>query len=99
MTMPVIATCVDRGLPVVFVVSNNQGLGMVRDSLGANRVATDYGDIDFAKVGEGLDARGMRVDHRDGLLDALHAAHRDGGPVVIDVKVDPEASYIPATDP
>jgi acetolactate synthase-1/2/3 large subunit len=99
MTMPVVATCVDRGLPVVFVVSNNQGLGMVRDNLGASRVATDYGDIDFAKVGEGLGARGMRVDHRDDLLDALHAAHRDGGPVVVDVKVDPAASYLPATDP
>jgi acetolactate synthase-1/2/3 large subunit len=50
-------------------------------------------------VGEGLGARGLRVDGRDGLADALVAAHRDGGPVVVDVKVDPEASYIPATDP
>lgn len=99
MTMAVVATCAERGLPVVFVVSNNQGLGMVRDNLGKDRIATDFHDVDFAKVGEGLGARGLRVDGRDGLADALVAAHRDGGPVVVDVKVDPAASYIPTTDP
>jgi acetolactate synthase-1/2/3 large subunit len=41
----------------------------------------------------------MRVDSRSGLADALHAAHKHGGPVVIDAKVDPAASHRPASDP
>jgi acetolactate synthase-1/2/3 large subunit len=98
MTMAVVSTCVDRSLDVVFLVSNNRGLGMVRDNLGPDGTATEFGDVDFAKVGEGLGAKGIRVEAPDGLVDALNEAHRQGGPVVIDVKVDPSASHHPATD-
>lgn len=97
-TMDVVATCVQYDLPVTFIVSNNKGLGMVRDNQGDPPFATDYGNIDFAKIAEGMGAKGMRVDTRDGLDDALHESHKYGGPVVIDVEVDPKASYIPASD-
>ncbi len=98
MTIDVVATCVQYALPVVFVVSNNSGLGMVRDNMGPKRIAVDFGQVDFAKTAEGLGAGGMSVDSRSGLEDALAEAHRQEGPVVIDVKVDPEASYLPAAD-
>jgi acetolactate synthase-1/2/3 large subunit len=97
-TMNVIATCVQYDIDVTFLVSNNQGLGMVRDNLGERRIATDFGRIDFATVGEGMGATGLRVDHADGLLDALEQAHTTPGPVVIDVSVDPAASHKPACD-
>ena len=98
MTMPILTTCVQQNLDVVFLVSNNCGLGMVRDNLGEKRIATDFAELDFAKIAEGMGCRGMRVDHPDGLGDALEEAHRMGGPVVIDAIVDPEASYLMTVD-
>ncbi|MEZ5714167.1 MAG: thiamine pyrophosphate-dependent enzyme [Paracoccaceae bacterium] len=98
MTVQVLPTAVQQNLDVVFVVSNNSGLGMVRDNLGERRIAVDFNDNDFAKIAEGMGARGMTVYHRDQLRDAIEEGHRMGGPVVIDVKVDPEASHHEACD-
>ncbi|HEA70039.1 MAG TPA: thiamine pyrophosphate-binding protein [Desulfobacterales bacterium] len=98
MTIDVVATCVQHNLPVTFIVSNNQGLGMVRDNQGNQRIATDFGYVDFAKIAEGMGARGMSVDTRDGLEDALYESHKNIGPAVINVSIDPEASYLPASD-
>ncbi|MCP5149257.1 MAG: thiamine pyrophosphate-binding protein [Ectothiorhodospiraceae bacterium] len=98
MTMQTISTCVQRGLDVVFLVSNNAGLGMVRDNLGPERYAVDFADVDFARVAEGLGGRGLTVTHPDQIRDALEQAHRIGGPVVVDAKVDPDAGHREATD-
>jgi acetolactate synthase-1/2/3 large subunit len=98
MTMDVVATCAQYDIPVVFAVSNNSGLGMVRDNMGEKKIAVDFGEIDFAKAAEGFGAIGMRVDNRSGLEDALAQAHEQQGPVVIDIKVDPAASFKPAAD-
>jgi acetolactate synthase-1/2/3 large subunit len=99
MTVPVLATCVQENLPITVIVANNQGLGMVRDNLGNKRIAVEFGDLEFARIAEGFGCKGMRVDSRSGLADALRAAHKHGGPVVIDAKVDPAASHRPASDP
>lgn len=98
MTLQVIATCVQQNAPVVFVVSNNAGLGMVRDNLGEKRIAVDFGEVDFAGMAECMGGRGMRVSHGDELNDALREAHSLDVPVVIDAKVDPEASHHEACD-
>lgn len=97
-SMSVVATCAQYGLDVTFIVSNNSGLGMVRDNMGERRIATDFGPVDFATVGEGMGARGIRVTSPDQLGDALREAERHSGPVIIDVAVDPEASHHPAVD-
>jgi acetolactate synthase I/II/III large subunit len=98
MTMQVITTAVQQNLDVVFLVSNNAGLGMVRDNLGPARIAVDFADCDFAKIAEGLGGHGITVTRPDEITDALEHAHRMGGPVVIDCKVDPEAGHRDATD-
>jgi acetolactate synthase-1/2/3 large subunit len=98
MTVQVIPTCVQQNLDVVFLVSNNSGLGMVRDNLGDKRLAVDFNEVDFAKVAEGMGGRGLTVYHPDEIRDAIEEAHRMGGPVVVDIKVDPEASHHPAVD-
>ena len=97
-SMQVLSTCVEQNLSVVYVVSNNQGLGMVRDNTGDNRIAVDFANLDFAKIAEGFGCRGMTVTQPDQIGDALEEAHRAGGPVVIDVCVDPEASHHMAVD-
>lgn len=98
MTLQVIPTCVQQNLDAVFLVSNNSGLGMVRDNLGERRIAVDFNEIDFVTVAEGMGGRGLRVYHKDDIGEALREAHRMGGPVVVDVKVDPEASHHEAVD-
>ncbi len=98
MTVQVLPTAVQRDLDVVFLVSNNAGLGMVRDNLGDKRLAVDFNDVDFAMVAQGMGAKGLSVYHPDEVGQALDEAHSMGGPVVIDVKVDPEASHHEAVD-
>lgn len=98
MTMQVITTAVQQNLDVVYLISNNAGLGMVRDNLGQARIAVDFADCDFAKIADGLGGRGLTVTRADQITDALEQAHRMGGPVVIDAKVDPDASHRDATD-
>jgi len=98
MTLQVITTCVQQNAPVVFVVSNNAGLGMVRDNLGEKPIAVDFADIDFAGVARSLGGHGMRVSHPDQLGDALAEAHLMDVPVVIDAQIDPEASHHLAVD-
>jgi acetolactate synthase-1/2/3 large subunit len=97
-SMQVLSTCIQQNLSIVFVVSNNQGLGMVRDNTGDNHIAVDFENVDFAKIAEGFGCRGITVTQPDQICDALEEAHRAGGPVVIDVCVDPEASHHLAMD-
>jgi len=98
MTLQVITTCVQQNADVVFLIGNNAGLGMVRDNLGDRPIAVDFEDIDFAKTVEGLGGKGLTLHHPDEITDALGEAHKMGGPVVIDVKVDPDASHHDAVD-
>lgn len=98
MTNQIIPTCVQQNLDVVFLVANNSGLGMVRDNLGEKRIAVDFNEVDFAKVAEGMGGKGMSVYHKGEIRDAMEEAHKIGGPVVIDMKVDPEASHHQAVD-
>ncbi len=98
MTMDAVATAAERGIDVVYVVANNAGLGMVRDNLGNQRIGVDFANHDFAKVAEGLGGRGLTVTEPDQITDALVEAHALGGPVLIDVKVDPAASHRDCSD-
>ena len=89
-----------------FVTHEMVKKGAVVIDVGIHRVPSEetksgfrlVGDVDFAKIAEGMGARGICVDRRDSLEDALHQSHKDTVPTVIDVAVDPEASYIPASD-
>jgi acetolactate synthase-1/2/3 large subunit len=96
--MDAVATAAERGLDVVYLVANNAGLGMVRDNLGNQRIAVDFADHDFARIAEGMGARGLTVRAAGEIRDALEEAHELGGPVVIDVKVDPAASHRDCSD-
>ncbi len=98
MTNQIIPTCVQQNLDVVFLVANNAGLGMVRDNLGEKRIAVDFNEVDFARVAEGMGGKGLCVLHKSDIADALDEAHKVGGPVVIDLKVDPEANHHQAVD-
>jgi len=96
-------TEVQRRLPVVHIVLNNSGLDFVKieqQEAGFVPFGTDFANPDFAAVAEAMGAKGVRIedpgDVADGLATAL--AHT-GGPVVVDVLVDPYALAVPAHVP
>jgi acetolactate synthase-1/2/3 large subunit len=92
-------TAVEQGVPVVWIVLNNSGLGMVYQgetlmkgvTFGTSRYRVP---IDAAAMGRALGARGVRVgtplEFRRALEDALKA----DVPTVIDALVDP-AELVP----
>nr|PZN85220.1 MAG: hypothetical protein DIU57_07100 [Pseudomonadota bacterium] len=61
-------------------------------------IAVDFADHNFTKVAEGLGGKGLTVTEPDQIRDALEEAHKLGGPVVLDVKVDPTASHRDCSD-
>lgn len=93
-----VATAVNYQIPVVWVVFNNSMLGMVYHGrkLFTNEIpdglTSRFKRVDFAKVAEGLGARGITIDKPGGitpeLMDEILAS---GYPTVIDVIIDEEA--------
>jgi acetolactate synthase-1/2/3 large subunit len=88
-------TAVDERLPILWVVLNNNGHGMVRQGdqlmrgrdLGASQFKHS---LDSAGVARCLGARGVRVTTPAELQHALTAAFLHDGPTVIDAVIDPD---------
>ncbi len=88
MSVHVIATAVQYDLPVVFVVMNNSGLGMIATGdLGGDSPAA-FNDTDFAAVARGFGAEGLRVENPAEIQDAVKEALQKGRPTVVDVITD-----------
>ncbi|MFE3162606.1 thiamine pyrophosphate-dependent enzyme [Streptomyces sp. NPDC059224] len=96
-------TEVQRRLPVVHIVFNNSGLDFVKieqQEAGFVPFGTDFANPDFAAVAEAMGAKGIRIEDPDDVEDGLAAAlAHTGGPVVVDVLVDPYALTVPAHVP
>jgi pyruvate dehydrogenase (quinone) len=93
-------TQVQRKMPVVQIILNNESLDFVNIEMqeaGVVPFGVEFKNPNFAKVAEAMGAKGIRIedpgDVREGLAAAL--AHR-GGPVVVDVVVDPYALSLPS---
>lgn len=98
MTGTAIATAVEYGLPVVWVVMNNRSLLFER------RMDRFYGkhtfcdsrieatgepwNPDFVALAESMGARGLRIAKRNEVASVLTTALRTPGPVVVDVDMD-----------
>lgn len=88
-------TAVDEQLPIIWLVLNNNGHGMVHqgDQLmrGRDLGASQFKQaLDSASVGKSLGARGVRVTTATELQRALVEALLHDGPTVIDAVIDPE---------
>jgi pyruvate dehydrogenase (quinone) len=93
-------TQVQRKTPVVHIILNNESLDFVNIEMqeaGVVPFGVHFKTPNFAKVAEAMGAKGIRIeepgDVREGLAMAL--AHQ-GGPVVVDVVVDPYALSLPS---
>ena len=83
-----IATAVQYALPVVWLVMNDSSLGMVRQHQKDRLIASEFGDVDHARIARGFGADGLRVDDARDILDALRSAFASGHPTVIDAVID-----------
>jgi pyruvate dehydrogenase (quinone) len=93
-------TQVQRKVRVVNVIFNNGMLDFVnieQQEAGFVPFGTDFVNPDFSQVATALGARGIRVEEPGDVRDALQAAlAHTGGPVVVDVVVDPYALALPS---
>jgi pyruvate dehydrogenase (quinone) len=96
-------TQVERKTPVVHILLNNQSLDFVsieQQEAGYIPYGVGFKNPNFASVAQAMGAKGIRIEDpaavSDGLTEAL--AHK-GGPVVVDVVVDPYALAMPSHVP
>ncbi|MBE7453449.1 MAG: biosynthetic-type acetolactate synthase large subunit [Kofleriaceae bacterium] len=99
MTAAELSTCAQEGLKVNVAIINNGYLGMVRQwqemFYGGRYVATPMRSPDFVKLAEAHGLTGLRVTRRAEVADAVAAARRAPGTVVIDFRVEQEDSVYP----
>jgi acetolactate synthase-1/2/3 large subunit len=86
-----LATAVELGLKITFVVINDSRLNMCHHGMLDRYQATpDFTmqTVDFAAFAQSLGARGERIETPEALTKALTAPV--DGPLVLDVRVDPD---------
>ncbi|MGH9406299.1 MAG: biosynthetic-type acetolactate synthase large subunit [Terriglobia bacterium] len=104
MTLNDLATIAQYRVPVKIVILNNRALGMVRqwqELFFEKR----YCDIDlnfapdFSRLAESYGIRGLRVDHKGDVKDAVRGMLMDREPCLIDFWVDPSENVYPIVPP
>ena len=98
-----LATQVQRKMPVVQIILNNESLDFVnieQQEAGLVPFGVDFKSPNFAKVAEAMGAKGIRLEEPGDVREALAAAlaHKNG-PVVVDAVVDPFALSLPSHVP
>lgn len=85
-----LGTAVQYGIPVVTLVFNDNGYGLLRtqqDDLFGRRNAVDLGDTDFVALAEAFGADALRLEDVCQLEGALRAALEKEKPTVIEIPV------------
>lgn len=95
-------TTVQQGIPVLYVISNNQAYGIVANAFsgsgGAMKQRGEYAgvalnSIDPVKIAGGFGLEGMRVQDearlREALSHGLDVVEREGRPFLLDVRLPP----------
>ncbi|MGZ6143738.1 MAG: thiamine pyrophosphate-binding protein, partial [Myxococcales bacterium] len=99
MTSCELSTLAQEGIKLNIAVINNGYLGMVRQwqqfFYGGRYVATPLKSPDFVKLAEAHGLRGLRVERRADLPNAVETARSEAGSVVIDFRVEAEDSVYP----
>lgn len=98
MTATAVATAVEYGLPMAWLVLNNRSMVFERrmEKFYGQHVFCDYriertGELwnpDLAALAESMGARGMRLERRSDVYRVVTEALRHPGPVVVDVSMD-----------
>jgi pyruvate dehydrogenase (quinone) len=96
-------TQVERKVPVVHIVLNNESLDFVnieQQEAGLMPFGVNFKNPNFARVAEAIGAKGIRLEEPAEVNDALsEALAYKEGPVVVDAVVDPLALSLPSHVP
>jgi acetolactate synthase-1/2/3 large subunit len=104
MTCQELATAVAEELPILVVVLNNSGMGMVvqqQDMFFGGRRSQSHAPpgTDLTLVARGFGAQAFTVKDEEWLRVTVAEALRSGRPTVLDVHVDPDERVYPVTRP
>lgn len=91
MVMQDFLTAVKYNLPIVFVIMNNEKIGMIKyeqQEMGSVEYRTDLESFNFAGFAENCGGKGFRVEKHEDLSPSLKAAASHNQPVIIDVCID-----------
>ena len=86
-----LATAAQYQVPLVIVVFNDSGYGVLRwlqDTRFGRINETDLGKMDFTMMAESMGVPGQRVQNVEGFETALHLAMETDGPYLIDVDME-----------
>jgi acetolactate synthase-1/2/3 large subunit len=99
MNLQELATVSQYRIPIVIMVMNNGGHGMVRQWQdlfhGKRRHGVALTNPDFVELARGFGIRGMTVQSFDQLRETLRHLHQIDGPLLVEVKVDPNEMVFP----
>lgn len=99
MNLQELATVAQFQLPLVIMVMNNGGHGMVRQWQdlfhGKRRHGVALQNPDFADLARVYGIRGVTVQTEGELLEVFAQAGREWGPLLLEVKIDPDEMVFP----
>ena len=104
MNIQEMATAVQYNIPVKIIILNNGFLGMVRQwqemfySRRYSQTTMDYAP-DFIKLAEAYGAKGFRATKTEEVESVLKEGLATPGPVLIDIRVEPEEGVYPMVKP
>jgi acetolactate synthase-1/2/3 large subunit len=90
-------TAIDRNIPIIVVVLNNQAWGMIRNqqkAIWGRTCATDLRDVPFHKIAEATGGYGELVENAVDLKPALKRAFDSGLPALLNVKTQDVKSQL-----
>jgi acetolactate synthase-1/2/3 large subunit len=104
MNIQEMATAVQYNIPVKVIILNNGFLGMVRQwqemfyKKNYSQTTMDYAP-DFVKLAEAYGATGLRATKTEEVEGVLRQGLATPGPVMIDIKIEPEEGVYPMVRP
>ncbi|HHU63260.1 MAG TPA: biosynthetic-type acetolactate synthase large subunit [Clostridiales bacterium] len=99
-----LATVARYKLPIIEIIMNNSALGMVRQwqHLFFNKRFSNTtlgGDVDFVKLAQAYNIKGMRLDDKAKVEEVLKEALDYDGPVLIECIIDRDEKVFPIVPP
>lgn len=92
-------TAMRLGTKIHVIILNDRAYGMIR---GVQKLlykekyyGVDFGDVDYAKIAEGMGWYGVRVEEPESIREALEEAYKQKKPALIDVITPKEISMEP----
>jgi len=93
MSMNGLMTACEEDIPIVVVVFNNSALGWVRHGQGDRAIATEFSDMNFARIAEAIGCRGYRIERPGQLEKTLAEAVESDEPIVLDVVTSMKTTF------